>query len=371
LPTPGTARIHRIVVALGAGERIADHFGGNSRGSLMLASWLRSDDHINKTLTPFPFTIGHINYEKGFVHVFDDVTLDIVMDQLDTIADFVGYLSKKEEWLLSYPNILCAGEEEFLAFYLEHLDDEKGEFIPTAVRDAMAADTRIFIAEGHWDGLINGPHGAFRSDLKRQGQFVDQLIESFASHVVARTLAYGNDERLETHERNLRFLVSEPRWYRAYFTRMIMQKMAVSPPNRRTSVVLRSSRKDRLYIFLLFPRSVGQTQHAYRKERQGAMTAYCFVAKYLNPEVRYVICLSTEPGDALRARSEDIMSFDFEQWTKDDDAAAAKVQKEFDILTEVTMRRFPEELQYVPAGPDGNRHSRRMAKALKRRKSSR
>ena len=39
-----------------------------------------------------PFTVGQVNPSKGFVHVFDDATLPLVLQQLDTVSDFVYYL---------------------------------------------------------------------------------------------------------------------------------------------------------------------------------------------------------------------------------------------------------------------------------------
>jgi hypothetical protein len=119
IPPLETRVIHRVVVALGASRRVEKYFAGNSRGSLMLASWLRGPDHVKQVKGAQPFTVGHVDPSKGFVHVFDDVTLDIVLSELDTIADFVQYLTAKIAFLQSCDRIHCAGEEAFLlAFYL-------------------------------------------------------------------------------------------------------------------------------------------------------------------------------------------------------------------------------------------------------------
>ena len=91
----------------------------------MLASWVRGDDHITRAPGAAPFTVGQVNPSKGFVHVFDDVTLDIILQNLDTIADFTHYLKDKENLFLNYSQIHCAGEEDFLGFYLENIDEEE------------------------------------------------------------------------------------------------------------------------------------------------------------------------------------------------------------------------------------------------------
>src|SRR5258706_3388359 len=110
LPSRENVCIHRIVVAHGASERCKELFGGS--GSLSLIS--ASADEIN-----VPFTIPQVNPQKGFTHVFDDITLDIVLRTLDTITDFLGYLSKKEEFFQSGTIISVAGEEDLLAHYLQ------------------------------------------------------------------------------------------------------------------------------------------------------------------------------------------------------------------------------------------------------------
>jgi hypothetical protein len=101
IPSRATRKIHRIVVALGAGERTAEFFGGGSRGSLMLVPSIVGDEHLSDESPAGPFRIGHPNPSSGFVHVFDDVTLDIVVNELDTIADFVSYLEQKSNFLQS------------------------------------------------------------------------------------------------------------------------------------------------------------------------------------------------------------------------------------------------------------------------------
>src|SRR5712692_6710692 len=104
LPDRANAIFHRIVVAHDASRRCKELFGGS--GSLILDGSLIGDAHLK-----MPFTIGQINPDKGYVHVFDDTTLDIVMRTLDTISDFTAYLTKKERFLTGKKVVRAAGEE--------------------------------------------------------------------------------------------------------------------------------------------------------------------------------------------------------------------------------------------------------------------
>ena len=66
-----------------------------------------------------PLAIGEIDPLKGFVHVLDDTTLGILLGTLDTVTDFVDYLTKKERLITGGRLIAAAGEEELLAYYLK------------------------------------------------------------------------------------------------------------------------------------------------------------------------------------------------------------------------------------------------------------
>jgi hypothetical protein len=369
LPARKDIRMHRIIVALGSKDRAEKYFGGNSRGSLMLCSWLQGKDHVTEGEMRRPFAVGQLNPQKGYVHVFDDVTLDIVLSELDTITDFVQYLTKKE-WLFEKIKYLsCAGEEDLLGFYLENLD-EKGNFEHPAVEAAITdSETFVAVSEGIWDDFRSGEKALFLHELKKNSELIDRLIEHMTTHALAGTLAYGGESGLAGQERNLRFLASEPRLTRALIATGMMQKMLSTPSNIQTSIVLRSHWPDRAYVFLLFPRSTTQTQKSYRLERQAALTAYCHVVKHMKPEFRYIIGLSTDSGPVSRRRSEDLMSFDFMEWTAKDDENAALVQKEMNILTDYSERSllFDEPVTRRGDLEGGNRRERRRLKAMARR----
>ncbi len=88
---------------------------------MMIDNTIFGDAHLDERCEPF--VIGQIEPNKGYVHVFDDVTLDVILGMLDTVSDFVRYLEKKEHFLLnSKMSIYVAGEEELLAYYFRNLD---------------------------------------------------------------------------------------------------------------------------------------------------------------------------------------------------------------------------------------------------------
>lgn len=58
------------------------------------------------------------DYGSGFIHVFDDPTLQVPLRELDTISDFVEYVAAREELLTSgLSGILIGSEKGLLAAY--------------------------------------------------------------------------------------------------------------------------------------------------------------------------------------------------------------------------------------------------------------
>ena len=58
----------------------------------MITPSVQGDAHWKDEIVA-PFVVG--DPSGAFIHVLDDATLDIVMQELDTITDLTAYLSKK------------------------------------------------------------------------------------------------------------------------------------------------------------------------------------------------------------------------------------------------------------------------------------
>ena len=119
LPNPDKAKYHLIAVTRGSNAAAVKHWGGGSSGSLMIDTNIELSDHYEE-----PFRIGWPAGRQRFVHVLDEMTLDIVLNELDTIADFVGYLQRKEVFLSHAGAIISIpGEEELVAQYMMTIRD--------------------------------------------------------------------------------------------------------------------------------------------------------------------------------------------------------------------------------------------------------
>jgi hypothetical protein len=126
LPIPPIERrkVHGIVVARGAREACIQYFRGGL-GSFCALPRLKGNDHITQDDGQLvPFAVGDVDPNGPFVHVFDEATLDVIMDELDTIIDFTSYLEKKEKIIRDGGLAPAEGEEDLVAYYLTHLSNE-------------------------------------------------------------------------------------------------------------------------------------------------------------------------------------------------------------------------------------------------------
>jgi hypothetical protein len=119
LPDPSAARYFLIAVTRGGHEAAARHFGGGSSGSLMLNSVLEGNAHYE-----CPFEVGFPLKGRRFVHFLDEMTVDALLVELDTVPDLVDYLACKERYFGANGVLIhIAGEEELLARYMCTMED--------------------------------------------------------------------------------------------------------------------------------------------------------------------------------------------------------------------------------------------------------
>jgi hypothetical protein len=344
LPDPTTATFHRILVAHGASERCKRFFGGGS-GSLMMNTTIIGPAHIAKDSKPF--TIGQVDPAKGYVHVFDDTSLEIVMSTLDTVTDFVSYLTKKECFMTNGKAIFVTGEEELLAFYLKDINsDGEHDFIVPADIGGLS------IAEGFWEEYLCSPERKSQVEADSVSYLWDGLIEQFNTHILHGTQYYTSHPGVESSEQTMRFLAREPRIRRRMLAEVLLNMLETTAPTQRRTIVIQPSRPgDPHYVFLLLPHLSNVSYEDYREGRRYFLEACCRITKLMYPEALDIVGIATEASSVLtEKRSEDAIYFDAREWTEEMQKDASSLQLETGLLTNVTKHASTvREYPYQPA----------------------
>jgi hypothetical protein len=342
LPDPQHAQFHLIAVVHGVAGACRRHFGGGS-GSL-----IHKTDVRGTSLHKDPFVIGDLDPSRTFVHVFDDTSLDDVMTTLDTVSDFLHYLGKKAAFMRSGNQVMAAGEEELLAWYLKNMN-EAGEHdlvFPAGVR-------RIALAEGGWEAFQRNPQRLAQIEQNRISYMWDSLIEEFNRHALGGTQYYSSDGGLPGVEEVLRLCAREPRTRRRMLAKALKEMLETTPPAdwTRRRIIQPSRPGDPYYVFVLVPRDSERPHDDYRRVRREYLEVCMRVAKLKCPDALDIVGIATETG-LDDSRSEDAAYLDGRVWTAEHQEDAERLQKELELFVNPTIERSIEH-EYPAVGLDG------------------
>ncbi len=327
-PDASQARYHRVIVAHGASESCKKEYGGS--GSLMIRGSRLSSGIFSepgKTL----FTVGQADPAKGFVHIFDDTTLDIVLQTLDTTSDFVDYLTKKEAFVSSEQFLNAAGEEELLAYYLTHMNTaDEHDFV-------FSENTFISLAEGEWDDFCKNPQRKAQLKANEVSYAWDDLIETFNKHNLAGTHYYVSHSLREI-EQAVRFLASENRLGRRILSEALSEIIKKTPTSKRAVRVSKSPfQLGVYYLFMLFPGLKQKSEEDNRIFRRQHLIDYCKVVKLRCTDAEHIVGIATESG-LDKSRSGDLIYINVVDWSKEQQEEAEQIQEEKNILNNVHIR---------------------------------
>ncbi len=326
LPEMSSMIVHRIVIARTAAKRCRKYFKGGS-GSLFIDPEITESNHYANEALVKPFRIGDIDPAKGFMHIFDGIGLSVLMSELDTTADFVDYLSKRERFLRSGKCGSACGEEELLAYFLHKLDasNEHDFVIPKHINHAS-------FLEGLWDDYVKSDHRMRRIDADEISYTWDRLIEKLNFHILNGT-SYNISEAPERRGEAVRMLASERRTSRRLLAKSLLEHMSKSKIGDRSARVHMPLRLGGPhYVFLALSDIHSKSEIEYRTIRTRLLEAYCMVAKLQFPDAADIVGIATEPG-IRRDGSEDVIWLDTRNWNAEYQAEAESIQRDFGLLT--------------------------------------
>ncbi len=377
LPPLARRRVHGIAVALGAQAACSSHFS-EPDGSLMVCGHLKGDAHTDTAADDFvPFAFGDVDPDGPFVHVFDETALDFVLRELDTVSDFVRYLTQREKAIRAGQIFHAASEADLLGFYLQCKDETGRPHFPDP------SETRT-------DGFVLAP-GLFREwfasreyhrvKAERKPSYIwDRLIRVFADNIIAGTSVEiaGELPNPKRAEPALRIMALENRIMRQALGSMfadVLQQAEREAKDRFVRVVLPThggTDPEVCYVFLVlaypkdFELADGYAQ--YRRTRVSILETYCYVALHENRQFKRVVGVAIDASSRVTGRqggSEDLIAVEVAEWTPELEREVQERRRHFDVLSPPNVRagRYvdPEKLRRLNSGL-----SRQQRRALER-----
>ena len=260
----------------------------------------------------FPF----VEFIKDFtVHVFNQNFTQIILNELDTISDFITYLRSKEALIKDDKSIMImGGEEELLAFYL--MNDRSFSRIENA--------THILLDEGSWKEFKNSSSYKAKKEEDKYSYGWDDIINrahegSSQYELVARELA--RPTRFERRFLGKCFLDA---W-------IIVTEDDIHDSYRRIIPA-----EGTTYCFIFCDSDIP------RESRISMLKVVCYVARGNFKQNQKVLGITTEKKIAPTC-SYDFCYLDFPVWTEDNEKEVRKLQKQFDILKNPVIAKVEED----------------------------
>lgn len=283
---------------------------------------------------------GKVPYEqgdfgKGYVHVLDEVSLRIVLSELDTITDFVDYLSAKENLTeRGVARFMEGQEEDLLAFYIH-----QGRRFPEG-------PDLLVIGDNLWSAMIKKPEWKARKDADRESYVWDGLIETL--YKLNHALEMAPADVLDTLDGALGIMARETRFSRRVVAQGFNAFMR-DAANERTRARVMPSLSGVRYVFLASGRDED------REERRRELDLRCFVARGMDDFAGdTVVGIATERHKQNEGFSLDAVRITKPQWTKHDQRIMEGIQRDLGYFANPLRSRasgdeFPlQEPQGIP-----------------------
>lgn len=274
---------------------------------------------------------------KGFVHVFEEEFLNIALQELDTISDFVGYLAAKEELCAQHQGLVVeGGEKNLLAVYLNHNRNFPEEHPPPVIPGntwAKLAGSEAYCRKQEADELSYG---------------WDRLLEFLAGEVLAdrmdglrgiEILEFSNS--LSDHERILRYMARENRFARRGLTKLLVSFRELALESK-VQARLAPSDSGVTYLFYNPPPEHG------REERMQDLSLRSYVARNEVSGCETVVGLGMNVQPAAQGFAVDLCLLEAPDWTEEDKEKAEGIKQDLGyfkapVNKQMQLHEYPSE----------------------------
>lgn len=365
LPVSDKLRVHRVVVAHDASRRCRELLGGSGclvifpalaggahvagpvpfpDGGDIYEAWgkgLRDQTGYSKTV--LPFAVGDLDPSKGFVHVFDDIGLNVVLRELDTVSDFVDYLLDRQQFIRSGRLIMASGEDDLLAHYLT-------EVAGFSWRSFLIPDdpqAQVIIPEGDWEQLQKDTAWIARKRADEVSYIWDEVIERFNSCILDGSSAAYPIADFTSQELAVRAMAREPRLHR----RILASALGDFLRNRHADAIIARvvgpiNPCSPYYIFLAVQPDVEEDYQHYRAKRRAIAQAYLIEAKRKFRDAKEIVVLATEMPGWSKWASEDLIYRGNEPLRAEEEESVQKYIEDQGVLSKIGDRSEIKVLEY-------------------------
>lgn len=316
VPTGEAVRFHLVAVTRGSRDAALAAQGGEGFGSFGVCNTLEGDAHLTA-----PFLIGLPEPNKQFVHVFDEVSIELLMSELDTAIDFIDYLKAREALLGSHGmNVSAFGEEDLMAAYLSNMDESGMHHVFFNLPQGESLPDMVMFDGSHYKGLSTDPSYKRKKIADKISYEWDGLIERFIEYGDPGLHERFVDQNALETEVGLRLLAAESRFRRRQLAESFVGAFhRVKSGDRLGRLAYGGVAEETAYVFVIVPKRTNETYAEYRKYRMGVLHAYVQTAR-LKAELAttFVGIAFDNPHKDYKGGSEDLFALSKNSWSEEE-----------------------------------------------------
>jgi hypothetical protein len=290
---------------------------------------VRGEDHFTEK-GGVPFVVGQVLPTKGYVHIWDALSVERVLQELDTISDLLRYLRWKEDLITSGRLLTAASESDLLGYFMLSREEE------ASTRAAAQSNlVPLTIKTGSWKKWVNSKLRANRYRDNRVSYFCDELINQMTDRILQGETLDPLADPYGSAEVSFRRFAREPRVARRAIAQDWLERMT-DPALMAAGAarVLRGIGGQTVYVIIIAPKLPGQSEEEYRDLRFKFLEEYCFAAMAAYSPPVHLIGFAMEPRN-IRLDGLDVVYYDPANWTAEAQAMATRIRQERRILTNV------------------------------------
>lgn len=264
---------------------------------------------------------GDMGY--GIVHVCDEFSLGAIFGLLDTITDFVEFLSAVENLTEKAKLIFSGGGlEDLLAIYLSN-----NYSFPYKQADFLIIDDTIF------KGFINSEDYILFQKSYKVSYFWDKLIDLFSDDLLTDGMFEYTTGEVTNNQLALIHMALQRRGQRANLAESFIEFLEKPELKVASRVVLAD--KNTAFVFL-----IGESKD--REARVQELGMRCLVVRGRLPNVKIVVGIARDrPNASKNGYSSDIAFIDIPEWSHDFENQVQKIQKELGYFENVSWNNIP------------------------------
>ena len=290
LPEKEARIIHRVSVSLGAKRQLATKSG---------------------------------DLGNGIVHVCDEFSLGAIFGLLDTITDFVGFLTETES-LISRANVIFSGGglEDLLAIYINN-----NYSFPFKEADLLIIDDTIF------KGFIDSDGYKAQQLSFKPSYFWDNLIEHFTKDLLTDGMFDYETREVTDNQLALIQMALQPRGHRANLAEYFIEFLEKPELKVASRVIL--AYQNTAFVFL-----VGDSKD--REIRVKELGMRCLVVRGRFPDVGVVVGIATDRPGESNGHSSDLVYIDIPEWSNELEVQVQKIQDELGYFKNAAWNTIPQ-----------------------------